>query len=167
MRDDGEKGEHGLCTASIVMIGISYDVLSLSTLRISKGRVDKLANTIEGDADFLAFQQQLQQPVEKRPSAEVQLEAKEKLAAIAQAAEEAFVKKETAKLKVLASKKMKGRGGSTRAERAIRLAVAASLANKQSAKAIKVDLQLRFVVAPSTYITMFISFLIIMLCMFS
>ena len=103
--------------------------------------MDKLANTIEGDADFLAFQQQLQQPAARLPSAEVQLEAREKLAAIAQAAQEAFVKKETAKLKVLASRKDKGRGSSSRTERAIRLAVAANLANKESAEAIKVGKQ--------------------------
>ncbi len=99
--------------------------------------MDKLAGTIDTDADFLAFQSQLHQPVEKLPSAEVQLEAKEKLAVIAAAEQEAFIKKETAKLKVLASKKIRGRS-STQTERAIRLAVAANLANKESAEAIKV-----------------------------
>jgi hypothetical protein len=100
--------------------------------------VDKLAGTIESDSDFLAFQTRLHQPVVKLPSAEVQLEARLKLAALAQAAQEAFVKKETAKLKVLASKRDKGKGSSSRTERAIRLAVAANLANKESAEAIKV-----------------------------
>lgn len=105
----------------------------------SRGRNDKLVNTIEEDPDFLAFQKKLQEPVEKRPSAEVQLEAREKARAAEQEAEEAFVKKETAKLKALANRKEKGRGNSSRTERAIRLAVAANLANKESAKAIKVD----------------------------
>lgn len=101
--------------------------------------MDKLAGTIEGDADFLAFQRQLHQPVEKLPSAEVQLEAREKLAALAQAAQDAFVKKETAKLKLLAGKKDRGKGSSnSRTDRAVRLAVAANLADKASAEAIKV-----------------------------
>ena len=100
--------------------------------------MDKLANTIESDRDFIKFQEELKQPVEKLPSAELQLEAKEKLLTIAKEAKEAFIKKETAKLKALASKRERGRGISSKTERAIRLAVAANLANKESAEAIKV-----------------------------
>jgi hypothetical protein len=90
--------------------------------------------------DFLGFQKQMQQPVEKLPSAEVQLEAKEKQIAIAKAAEDAFVKKETLKLKAIANRRDKGRGSASRTERAVRLAVAANLADKASAAAIKVIL---------------------------
>lgn len=100
--------------------------------------MDKFAGSIEEDSDFLNFKKQLEQPVEKLPSAEVLLEAKEKQMALAQAAQDAFVKKETSKLKAMANKRDKGRGSASRTERAVRLAVAANLADKASADAIKV-----------------------------
>jgi hypothetical protein len=116
----------------------SSSTVSIIAYGISQGRVDKMAGTIESDPDFLAFQKQLQQPAEKLPSAEIQLEAREKLAVIAQAAQDAFVKKETAKLKAAAAWRDKARGSSSKTDRAIRLAIAANLADKESAEAIKV-----------------------------
>ena len=97
-------------------------------------------NSLTNDSDFLKFQKDLHLPAEKLPSAEAQLEAKERVLAQKQDAKESFIKKETAKLKALASKRERSRGGSvsSKTERAIRLAVAANLANKESAEAIKV-----------------------------